>query len=717
MHAVVENEHHGDYGMTMRVYQRRQILTLFVITVSVIGALNVAAQNCEVNFPGTALRNFSTTCGGSTVANLELGKTTHMGNGDVFTFNAPAVINVTGNLKVDAQGNAKIVIPAGVTVNVSGNFQLDPKSAGCSSSNLCTFEIEVNGTLHVSSNLDNSLVTIIWTGTGNVTVDDNFKNSSNGCMACGPGGCPNFDVNPSKCDDDGSGCSDSDFCATILNGCSNDTTNPLITNCPANRTVIMTGPGCTQSVTWNAPIVTDNCTLASVVESHSPGFNFPKGTTTVTYTATDAAGNIATCSFNVTVVDNIAPTLSGCSANRTVNANASCQAVVTWNPPTYSDNCLGTTLSSSRLSGSIFDKGTTVVTYTATDAAGNIATCSFNVTVVDNMAPTISGCPSNITASANANCQAFVNWSAPTVFDNCGGATLTSTKNPGSAFNVGTTLVTYTASTASGESATCSFEVTVVDDTPPLITTNGIVRATVGSDCSTSVNWPAPHIQDCNEVQVMSSHQPGDDFEFGSTNVTYTLTDALGNTSTHTFEVRVENQTPPVITNCPPDINLEADQFGLAIANWTEPTASVACGELSLTGSHTPGQAFQIGTTQVVYTASDDLENKRQCSFTVIVSPAKIDIEIKNVVTPDGNGINDYLEIENIEKYTENRLVIVDRWGSVIFKGNGYDNNKVVWKGNNLSGGAVPTGTYFYNMTVWYGPQSIQRTGFIELLR
>lgn len=71
-----------------------------------------------------------------------------------------------------------------------------------------------------------------------------------------------------------------------------------------------------------------------------------------------------------------------------------------------------------------FDVGTTLVTYFATDCAGNESSCSYNVTVNDNEAPTMS-CPSNITVSlpANADCTvgAPVDLVPPTnIFDNCG---------------------------------------------------------------------------------------------------------------------------------------------------------------------------------------------------------------------------------------------------------------------------------------------------------
>ena len=128
------------------------------------------------------------------------------------------------------------------------------------------------------------------------------------------------------------------------------------------------------------------------------------------------------------------------------------------------------TLTSTKNPGTVFGVGTTVVTYTATDAVGNTSTCSFNVLVRDVTSPVISGCPSNITVNANASCQATVSWTVPTVSENCGGGlTLTTTKNPGTVFGLGTTVVTYTATDAAGNSSTCSFNVIVQDNSNPVI--------------------------------------------------------------------------------------------------------------------------------------------------------------------------------------------------------------------------------------------------------
>ncbi|HTL83079.1 MAG TPA: HYR domain-containing protein [Bacteroidia bacterium] len=116
-------------------------------------------------------------------------------------------------------------------------------------------------------------------------------------------------------------------------------------------------------------------------------------------------------------------------------------------------------------SGSFFPTGTTVVTATATDISTNTATCTFNVTVNDVENPTINSCPSNISVPVNnAGCTAIVNWTAPTAADNCSVASFTSNHNSGDVFPIGTTAVTYTALDPSGNSATCSFNVTVLNN-------------------------------------------------------------------------------------------------------------------------------------------------------------------------------------------------------------------------------------------------------------
>src|SRR5206468_1107580 len=133
--------------------------------------------------------------------------------------------------------------------------------------------------------------------------------------------------------------------------------------------------------------------------------------------------------------------------------------------------------------------------FLATDAAGNTATCSFTVTVTDSEPPVI-GCPSNIVANVDASlCSAVVTYTAPVGTDNCAGAVTTQTGGlaSGSAFPVGVTTNVFLVTDAAGNTATCSFTVTVTDNEPPVISCPSNIVANVDASlCSAVVTYSAP---------------------------------------------------------------------------------------------------------------------------------------------------------------------------------------------------------------------------------
>src|SRR5258707_3358533 len=136
--------------------------------------------------------------------------------------------------------------------------------------------------------------------------------------------------------------------------------------------------------------------MGSFTSNHNSGDTFPVGITTVTYNAVDGAGNSATCSFTVKVIENVAPVITNCPASGNVFVNASCKFTLPAYTATVTDNC-GATLTQSPVAGTVLSghNTTQLVTLTATDAAGNSNSCSFTITLKDNIAPTISSCPSN----------------------------------------------------------------------------------------------------------------------------------------------------------------------------------------------------------------------------------------------------------------------------------------------------------------------------------
>lgn len=110
------------------------------------------------------------------------------------------------------------------------------------------------------------------------------------------------------------------------------------------------------------------------------GALFPVGTTTVTCTATDANGNVALGSFDVTVTDTTPPALS-LPASWTTDATSGAGASPTWSASANDIIDGPVAVACDPASGSALPMGTTTVTCRATDAAGNTATGSFDVTV------------------------------------------------------------------------------------------------------------------------------------------------------------------------------------------------------------------------------------------------------------------------------------------------------------------------------------------------
>ncbi|MBM3838723.1 MAG: HYR domain-containing protein [Verrucomicrobia bacterium] len=135
----------------------------------------------------------------------------------------------------------------------------------------------------------------------------------------------------------------------------------------------------------------------SVVASPASGSTFPLGTTTVSLTATDAAGNSANASFAVTVRDTTPPVISA-DATKTAEATSPTGAVVTF-VAIATDTVSGNVpVNASPASGSTFGIGLSSVSLSATDAAGNTASGSILINVRDTTVPVISSlAPSSAT--------------------------------------------------------------------------------------------------------------------------------------------------------------------------------------------------------------------------------------------------------------------------------------------------------------------------------
>ncbi|WP_164002990.1 ELWxxDGT repeat protein [Pyxidicoccus caerfyrddinensis] len=395
-----------------------------------------------------------------------------------------------------------------------------------------------------------------------------------------------------------------------------DTTAPA-PSCPGNVVAEATGAS-GATVSYPPATASDAVTSAPAIGySHASGTHFPLGVTAVTATATDAAGNAATCIFSVTVRDTTAPTLS-CPADITAEATGASGSTVSYPPASATDGVTGSVeLGYSQASGTVFPLGTTAVTVTATDAAGNAATCFFNVTVRDTTVPALS-CPGGVTAEATSASGASVSYPPATASDAVTGAlTVSYSQASGTLFPVGTTVVTVTTADAAGNAASCTFDITVRDTTAPTLSCPTDVTAEATHATGATVEY-APAVAS-DSATLAYSHASGALFPLGATEVTVVARDAAGNEATCRFTLTVRDTTAPALS-CPADLTVEAEDATGATATFTLPNpVDTVTSASQVSSSHAPGNRFPLGTTPVTVTARDAAANATSCTFSVTV--------------------------------------------------------------------------------------------------
>src|SRR5213078_673594 len=181
---------------------------------------------------------------------------------------------------------------------------------------------------------------------------------------------------------------------------------------------------------------------------------------------------------------------------------------------------------------------------------------------------------------------------------------------------------TSTATDAHGNSATCTFTVTVNDVQLPVITcsTNRVVNVLAGT-CSSNVTFVVTATDNCAVTNISSVPASGSSFPVGTTTVTSTARDSSGNSSTCTFTVTVTDTVPPTIT-C--SSNRVVSASGTCASNVTfVVTATDNCPGVTVSSSPASGTSFPVGTTTVTSTATDATGNSSTCSFTVTVNDAQ----------------------------------------------------------------------------------------------
>ena len=197
------------------------------------------------------------------------------------------------------------------------------------------------------------------------------------------------------------------------------------------------------------------------------------------------------------------------------------------------------------------------------------------------------------------------------------------TSNIPPSFDIGTTIITWTATDSSGNSDTATQRITVQDTTPPTITkpANKTFEATgEQTPLTTAQIGTATATDGVDPNPIVTSNIPPS-FDIGTTIITWIATDSSGNSDTATQRITIQDTTPPTFTSTIPDINRTFTTGTPAVIFYDLPSArDRADPDVSVTCSPASGSTFPAGPSTITCTATDRYGNSATSTSSVTVT-------------------------------------------------------------------------------------------------
>lgn len=485
-----------------------------------------------------------------------------------------------------------------------------------------------------------------------------------------------------------------------------DNMPPVFINCPDDLSVGVDVDECAAFVIYSTPVAQDCNGVASVVLTSGipSGQNFPLGTTTIVFTATDNCGNESTCTFDITVVDTDDPNIFCPSNDVVVCADLGTCAWISdasISPTLAIENCPNYTITyeisgattasgNNDATGETLNLGTSVITYTILDANGNPeGTCSFNVIVEDCEAPTIDCFDELDVECSFENVEDWIEAIEATAADLCSDVTVETILflDISGCGNTIEQQYLFTVTDEAGNTTNCIATYESDDTTPPVIevdeldvtvecenfsgnndvallswlVNNGGLEAT--DACSDAISWS-------HDFDAETSFEPGCG-NTGVYTVNFTATDECGNSTTQQLTFSIVDTTSPVFFNCPAS-NVVVDApagWCASFANFSLPNATDNCSEVTVTQIDgtglSSGSLFPVGTTILSWEAVDACGNADTCMVKVIVNdyhtPPVIscpsDVEVTNDPLMCGAVVDD-IALESIDDNCPDNLAV-----------------------------------------------------------
>jgi gliding motility-associated-like protein len=341
----------------------------------------------------------------------------------------------------------------------------------------------------------------------------------------------------------------------------------------------------------------------------------------------------------------------------------------------------------------------------ARDSSFNIGSDFAQVTVVDNIDPTITA-PAAVTVNVDAGtCEATgVALGSPTTADNC--SVDTTTNDAPANYPLGDTTVTWTVTDGSGNTSTATQTVTVVDNIDPVALAQDIT-VSVGDNPFVEISEADidnGSSDNCSIASITFDITQFDCSMSGDNTVTMTVTDASGNSSVTTFIVSVSCDEDAdgdgifdAVDNCPNTANpdqADNDMDGIGdVCDDDDDDDGVLDVDDNCPITYNPGQ--------------EDRDNDGSGDVCDI-----IEIDVSQALTPNGDGINDTWVIYNIENHPNNIVRVYNRWSNEVFSARGYQND---WDGRHVkSNGSVGSNSLLPEASSYYYQIDLDGNGTVD---
>lgn len=492
--------------------------------------------------------------------------------------------------------------------------------------------------------------------------------------------------------------------------------------------------------------VTDNFTATDEIELLLSETSFScenVGENTLALTAIDLAGNATTIEIVLTVVSNETPELIIQDLELELDAEGQIEITYSNVVTGFSGGCYTMEDYSFELSKSIFtcsDIGTQTITLTSTAPNGEVTEHEVSVSVKDALAPEISGIEGNIDVYVDSSGEYVMTDVTPEfeITDNCSVVSYSQLPAPGtvlSGYNEPIEIKVQ-AEDASGNVQEAVFTITLKSQIIENIEDPEIITVSWGT---TVEELPLP---EQIEVELLSGEIVMLDVNWDLSSYDGTVPGMYTNSGELVLFGDMDNARnlqPSLIImvlekELPTDIELSDDEFSvednpeapLGTLTTVDPDDDIHTYDLS--GDNPDEQYFYIlgdrlffdpenmpeGQSEytITVTSTDRLGNTIAKTFVINrTKPTLDDLNIPNVFTPNGDGINDEWGVSALQFYEAVKVMVFERSGKMVFVT--FDPAER-WDGK-YEGVDLPVGSYYFIIEI--GSDGQKRRGVVTLIR